>query len=249
LLDRKAFYGNIYSGESIYMIIDLNVKGKQVLVVGGGNESARKVEALLTQQCNIIVVADKVEKSIKQHADAGKIILELRKIENVDFINKYHKLFLILATTDNRKLNREIVLFGKSHGYYVYAADDPEVSDFSHPSIINIGDTIQVAISTGGKSPLMGKTLREQVEPIIKNSISDLILNQIKLQEQLRIEAQRILPSPEHRKSFLIELMHDDEVNQFLEEKKISEANTIAYERLNRYLLRVSNIEEKLDKG
>ena len=74
------------------MIIDLNLKGKQVLVVGGGNETARKVEALLTQKCDIIVVAEKVEKSIKQHAEAGKIILELRKIENVDFINKYNKL-------------------------------------------------------------------------------------------------------------------------------------------------------------
>ena len=136
------------------MIIDLNLKEKQVLVVGGGNESARKVEALLTQQCDIIVVAEKVEKSIKQHVDAGKIILELRKIKNFDFIHKYNKLILILATTDNRKLNREIVLFGKSHGYYVYAADDPEVSDFSHPSIINIGDILQVAISTGGKSNL-----------------------------------------------------------------------------------------------
>lgn len=226
------------------MIIDLNLKRKQVLVVGGGNESARKVEALLTQQCEIIVVAEKVKKSIKQHADAGKIILELRKIENVDFIKNYNKLILILATTDNQKLNREIVLFGKSHGYYVYAADDPEISDFSHPSIINIGDIIQVAISTGGKSPLIGKTLREKVEPIIKNSISDLILNQIKLQEQLRIEAQRILPSPEHRKIFLIELMHDDEVNRFLEEKKISEASTMAYERLDGYVLRISNIEK-----
>ena len=90
----------------------------------------------------------------------------------------------------------------------------------------------------------MGKTLREQVEPIIKKSISDLILNQIKLQEQLRIEAQKNLPSPEHRKNFLIELMHDDEVNQFLEEKKISKANTMAYKRLDKYVLRVSNKEK-----
>ena len=54
------------------MIIDLILKNKQVLIVGGGNESARKVEALLTQQCDIIVVAQRVDKSIKQHADDGK---------------------------------------------------------------------------------------------------------------------------------------------------------------------------------
>ena len=43
------------------MIIDLNLKGKQVLIVGGGIESSRKVEALLSQQCNITVVAEKSE--------------------------------------------------------------------------------------------------------------------------------------------------------------------------------------------
>ena len=226
------------------MIIDLILKNKQVLIVGGGNESARKVEALLTQQCDIIVVAERVVESIKQHADDGKITLELRKIENIEFINKYNDLILILATTDNRKLNRDIVFFGKSKGYYSYAVDDPEVSDFSHPSVINIGDIIQVAISTGGKSPLMSKTLREKMEPIIKTLISELILNQIKLQEQLRIEAQRILPSPELRKNFLMELMNDDEVNRSLEEKKISKATTMAHERLDRYVLRVSNINK-----
>ena len=139
-------------------------------------------------------------------------------------------------------MNREIVLFGKSHGCYVYAADDPQVSDFSHPSVINIKDTVQVAISTGGRSPLMGKTLRERVEPIIKSSINDLILNQIKLQEQLRVEVQQILPSAEYRKKFLIELMNDGEVNKLLDEKKISTARALAYERLNTYVLRNSGM-------
>ena len=224
------------------MIIDLNLKGKLVLVVGGGNESTRKIESLLSQHCDIGVVAEKVEKSIKRYADAGKIILELRKIKNIDFIKKYKQLSLILATTDDCELNREIVLFGKSHGCYVYAADDPQVSDFSHPSVINIKDTVQVAISTGGRSPLMGKTLRERVEPIIKSSINDLILNQIKLQEQLRVEVQQILPSAEYRKKFLIELMNDGEVNKLLDEKKISTARALAYERLNTYVLRNSGM-------
>ena len=58
------------------MIVDLNLNGKQVLVVGGGNESARKVEALLTQQCNILVIAEKVVSSIQHCFDKGKIELE-----------------------------------------------------------------------------------------------------------------------------------------------------------------------------
>ena len=215
------------------MIIDLNLKNKQVIVVGGGNESARKVEALLTQSCEIIVVAEVVDKSIKKHAEDGKLFLERIKIDNANYLNKYKNLILILATTDSRELNREIVLFGKSIGCYVYAADDPDFSDFSHPSVINVKDLIQVAISTGGRSPLIGKTLRKKIEPIINSAVSDLIINQIKLQEQFRAKAKSILLSTGGRKNFLIELMCDEKVNQLLSAGDIIEAEKLASDLLN----------------
>ena len=215
------------------MIIDLNLKNKQVIVVGGGNESARKVEALLTQSCEIIVIADVVDKSIKKYAEDGKLILERIKINNANYLNKYKNLILILATTDSRKLNREIVLFGKSIGCYVYAVDDPDFSDFSHPSVINVKDVIQVAISTGGRSPLIGKSLRKKIEPIINGAVSDLIINQIKLQEQFRAKAKSILLSTGGRKNFLIELMCDEKVNQLLSAGDIVEAEKLASDLLN----------------
>ena len=237
---HKNYIWRISYEREVNMIIDLNLKDKQVLIVGGGIESSRKVEALLSQQCNITVVAEKVEKVIKDYAEKGKISLEIRKINNVDAIDKFKSVDLILATTDDRKLNREIVLFGKSHRCYVYAADDPQVSDFSHPSVINIDDTVQVAISTGGRSPLMGKSLREKVEPIIKKSISKLIINQIKLQEQFRIKIQKVIPSTEYRKKFLIEIINDEKINKYLEENNNAMANTLTENHLKEYLLRNS---------
>ena len=224
------------------MIVDLNLIGKRALVIGGGNESSRKVEALLSQQCKIFVVAEKAEQSIKNYADEGKVSLDLRKIENVDFLNDYKQLDLILATTDDPDINREILVVGKKkYGCYVYAADDPQVSDFSHPSVININDTVQVAISTGGRSPLMGKSIRQDLEPLIKKSISDLILMQINLQDQLRSMSKKMIPSVEYRKKFLTELLGDKNVNQCLEEKKINVARELAYERLNAFIKINSN--------
>jgi len=224
------------------MIVDLNLIGKRALVIGGGNESSRKVEALLSQQCKIFVVAEKAEQSIKNYADEGKVSLDLRKIENVDFLKDYKQLDLILATTDDPDINREILVVGKKkYGCYVYAADDPQVSDFSHPSVININDTVQVAISTGGRSPLMGKSIRQDLEPLIKKSISDLILMQINLQDQLRSKSKKMIPSVEYRKKFLTELLGDKSVNQCLEEKKIPMARELAYERLNAFIKINSN--------
>ena len=224
------------------MIVDLNLIGKRALVIGGGNESSRKIEALLSQQCKIFVVAEKAEQSIKNYADEGKILLDLRKIENVDFLNDYKQLDLILATTDDPDINREILVVGKKkYGCYVYAADDPQVSDFSHPSVININDTVQVAISTGGRSPLIGKSIRQDLEPLIKKSISDLILMQINLQDQLRSMSKKMIPSVEYRKKFLTELLGDKSVNQCLEEKKIPKARELACERLNAFIKINSN--------
>tara|TARA_Y100001949_G_scaffold94787_1_gene80027 strand:- start:135 stop:815 length:681 start_codon:yes stop_codon:yes gene_type:complete len=224
------------------MIVDLNLIGKRALVIGGGNESSRKVEALLSQQCKIFVVAEKAEQSIKNYADEGKVSLDLRKIENVDFLKDYKQLDLILATTDDPDINREILVVGKKkYGCYVYAADDPQVSDFSHPSVININDTVQIAISTGGRSPLMGKSIRQDLEPLIKKSISDLILMQINLQDQLRSMSKKMIPSVEYRKKFLTELLGDKSVNQCLEEKKIPMARELAYERLIAFIKINSN--------
>ena len=224
------------------MIVDLNLIGKRALVIGGGNESSRKVESLLSQQCKIFVVAEKAEQSIKNYADEGKVSLDLRKIENVDFLKDFKQLDLILATTDDPDINREILVVGKKkYGCYVYAADDPQVSDFSHPSVININDTVQVAISTGGRSPLMGKSIRQNLEPLIKKSISDLILMQINLQDQLRSMSKKMIPSVEYRKKFLTELLGDKNVNQCLEEKKIPMARELACERLNAFIKINSN--------
>jgi len=224
------------------MIVDLNLIGKRALVIGGGNESSRKVEALLSQQCKIFVVAEKAEQSIKNYADEGKVSLDLRKIENVEFLKDYKQLDLILATTDDPDINREILVAGKEkYGCYVYAADDPQVSDFSHPSVININDTVQIAISTGGRSPLMGKSIRQDLEPLIKKSISDLILMQINLQDQLRSMSKKMIPSVEYRKKFLTELLDDKSVNQCLEEKKIPRARELACERLNAFIKINSN--------
>jgi hypothetical protein len=65
--------------------------------------------------------------------------------------------------------------------------------------------------------------------------INGLILDQIKLQEQLRVSAQEILPSPAQRKKFLVSLRDDEEVLKLLDAKQFSEANRLANELLDEY--------------
>jgi len=70
------------------LIIDLNLKGNLVLVVGGGNEGLKKVNALLTQDCKILVISDETNKEIERYVKQKKIMFKKIKLQNANFLKK-----------------------------------------------------------------------------------------------------------------------------------------------------------------
>ena len=154
------------------MIVDLHLKGNLVIVVGSGNEGVKKVSSLLTQDCKILVISDKSKFSNRKVCQAReKFGLKKTKLKDASFLSKY-KPYLVMATTSDRTLNRKIVEKARRMKSYAYASDDPEISDFAHPSVINIADTVQIAISTGGSSPAMARKIKLKAEPFFKKNIS-----------------------------------------------------------------------------
>ena len=209
------------------MIIDLNLKGNLVIVVGGGAEGMKKVNSLLTQDCKILVVSDKVNTQLSNYIKQKKITFKKSKLEDANFLSKY-KPFLVMAATDDRDLNRKIIQKAKKMKCFVYAADDPEVSDFAHPSVINIEDTIQIAISTGGRSPAMARKIKMQAEKIFKKTIKKEDIYQIKLQQIARDAAKKTLPTQLERKKFLYSLINDKSIKQLIKDQDLKKAQRLA---------------------
>jgi len=205
------------------LIVDLNLKGNLVLVVGGGNEGLKKVNALLTQDCKILVVSDKTNKEIEKYVKQKKITFKKMKLQNANFLKKY-KPFMVMATTDDRDLNRKIVEQAKKMRCYSYAADDPAVSDFAFGSVINIEDTVQIAVSTGGRSPAMARKIRLQAEKVFKKIIKKEDIYQIKLQDFARNAAKNKLDTFPERKKFLYSVMNDNNVKQLIKEGNFKNA-------------------------
>ena len=205
------------------MIVDLNLKGNLVIVVGGGNEGLKKVNALLTQDCKILVISDETNKEIEKYVKQKKITFKKMKLMNANFLKKY-KPFMIMATTDDRELNRKIVEQAKKMRCYAYAADDPAVSDFAFGSVINIEDTVQIAVSTGGRSPAMARKIRMQAEKIFKKIIKKEDIYQIKLQDVARNMAKTKLKTFPERKKFLYSVMNDNHVKQLIKEGNFKNA-------------------------
>ena len=213
------------------MIVDLHLKGNLVIVVGSGNEGMKKVSSLLTQDCKILVISSSSNAQITKYTKQGKIKFKKIKLNNANFLSKY-KPYLVMATTTDRSLNRKIVEMARKMKSYAYASDDPDISDFAHPSVINIADTIQVAVSTGGSSPAMARKIKIKTESFLKKNISSEDIYQIKLQKFARFEAKKVLSTQLDRKKFLYAIMNDNHVKGLLKEGKYK----IAQERVKKML-------------
>ena len=207
------------------MIVDLHLKGNLVIVVGAGNEGLKKVNSLLTQDCEILLISENSNSQIEKFVKQGRIKFKKIKVNNTSFLSKY-KPYLVMATTTDRALNRKIVQRARKMKAYAYASDDPDISDFAHPSVINIADTIQVAVSTGGSSPAMAKKIRIKTESFLKKNISTEDIYQIKLQKFARLEAKKVISTQLDRKKFLYTIMNDKHVKGLLKEGKYKIAQT-----------------------
>lgn len=213
------------------MIVDLNLKGNLVIVVGGGNEGLKKVNALLTQDCRILLISDSTNRMIDRYVKQKKIEFKKIRLSSADFIKKYRP-FAVFATTDDRELNRKIVEQAKRKRCYAYAADDPEVSDFAFGSVINIQDTVQIAVSTGGRSPAMARRLRMQAEKVFKRLVTKEDIYQIKLQDFARRAAKTKLATFPERKRFLYRVLNDNHIKQLIAHGNLKKAQKQVMEML-----------------
>jgi precorrin-2 dehydrogenase/sirohydrochlorin ferrochelatase len=217
------------------LIVDLNLAGKNVIVIGGGVEGVRKVKGLLGQNCKITVISERLNSYLEELSQQKKIEIVKMKIKNANVLDNYRDIFLVLAATDNKELNRKIVEKGRSMMSFVYAADDPPVSDFSYASIINIEGIMQVAISTFGKSPIMARKLRIKAERILRRTIKQSDIENTKLQEFARMAARPKIKTVIERKRFLYSIIKDKKIQNLINENKIDEAKVEAIERLNQW--------------
>ncbi len=217
------------------MIVDLNVYNKKAIVVGGGTEGLRKINGLMDQDCEITVITSRLNNQLKKLMDGGKINLVKCRIKDVKILDQFKDVFLILAATDDRDLNRKLVEKGRTMGAFVYASDDPKISDFSYASLVNYEGLIQVAISTSGKSPIMARKIRMKIERMVHRSINDSDISNIILQEFARKKAKRKIGTVRGRKQFLYSLIKDKNIQHLLRLNKLNEAKMTALPLLNNW--------------
>lgn len=206
------------------MLADLNLNGKQVIIIGGGTEGLRKLRGLEDQNCEIILITNRLNKVIKRLQDSGKLSLRKEYVRDTSFLVDYKNPFLVLACTNNKLLNRAIAKEASLRGALSYAVDDPSISDFSYASIINVEGILQIAISTSGKSPIVARRLRIKAERVLKRLISKSDIDNIRIQEVARRMIRSKIPTVSERKKFLYSIIDNASIQKLIKENRMDDA-------------------------
>ncbi|MBF9000406.1 MULTISPECIES: precorrin-2 dehydrogenase/sirohydrochlorin ferrochelatase family protein [Vibrio] len=177
-----------------YFPLFLDLNNKPVLVVGGGEVACRKIDALLRAGAIVTIVSPNIATYLESLVNEGKCHW-IKNFYSSQVMN--HEFIQVWATTDNPELNHEVYKDAKERGILVNVVDDQPYCDFITPSMIGRGQ-IQIAISSGGASPVLVRNLREQIEAVLPNNLG--LLAQFGASKRNSIK--EALPSVDLRRQF-----------------------------------------------
>lgn len=139
--------------------VNLDIKDKHCLVVGGGAVASRKAETLVECGGIVTIVSPEFTQKLIDMSQHPAVTLIQRPYRTRDMDGK----FLVIGATDDQHLNRKINADAEARNMLCNIADVPDICNFILPSIIRRGD-LCIAISTSGKSPAFAKRLRKELE-------------------------------------------------------------------------------------
>ena len=142
-----------------YFPIFLKLKNRRCLVIGGGVVAERKIAGLLEVGAAVTVISPDVTETIARWSKGKIIELIARRYQSGD-LSGYE---LVFAATGDADVNAAVSEEGRRLGVWVNAADDPTHCDFILPSVLRRGQ-LTVAVSSGGGSPALARTIREELE-------------------------------------------------------------------------------------
>ena len=141
--------------------IELNLEGRNVLVVGGGSIALRKVKTLLPTGSRITVVAPQILSEFKTLAEVEpQLSLKEREYESLDLCG----VFMVFICTDKPAINALVNNDAHARRILVNNACDYRSGDFIVPARMNFGENIAVTVSTQGRAPSLAKKLKQKIQ-------------------------------------------------------------------------------------
>lgn len=173
-----------------YYPVYLNLSGRKVLVVGGGDVAERKVRGLLEAGAEVRVVSPKLNPGLMAQAREGAIEYRARPFQQEDL----EEAFLVISATNDPSVNERVYHLAQARKIFCNVVDQSSLCSFIAPAVIRRGD-IQIAISTGGQSPALAVRIKKEIASIVDEAYAELS----NMLASLRSKVVSWFPNPETR--------------------------------------------------
>jgi len=201
-----------------------DLKGRRVLVVGGGSVAERKVASLLKAQADVTIGALAFNDGLVRLGAQGRV----RLLRGSFAANWLDGAWLAVAATGDREVNRNIAALAATTRIFVNVVDDPELSSVQLPSVVDRSPLI-VAISSSGAAPVLARRVRERLESLLDHSMGPLVA----LAQRYRAAIRHRRPVLGQRRSFYDWLL-DGPVATALRQQQPWQAERLLTEELAR---------------
>jgi uroporphyrin-III C-methyltransferase/precorrin-2 dehydrogenase/sirohydrochlorin ferrochelatase len=176
-----------------YFAAFLNLRGRPGIVVGGGEVAAAKTETLLRSGVRVTVIAPQLGTRLAQLTVLGAVRHEPRRFQAGDLVGAE----VVIAATDDPAVNEAVSAAARALRVPVNVADNAELSSFIIPAVVD-RIPVQIAISTGGASPVLARRLRAAIESAVPYAFGRLAA----LAARFRAASKRRHPDPTARRRF-----------------------------------------------
>jgi uroporphyrin-III C-methyltransferase/precorrin-2 dehydrogenase/sirohydrochlorin ferrochelatase len=171
-----------------YFPLFADLRGRRVLVVGGGEVAERKVRLLRDSGARVALVARELTDWLAEQAGGAARDSGSGEVVHLaaDFAEEQlDAAVLVIAATSDRKLNVRVAKAAASRNVLVNVVDDAELSSFIVPAIVDRSPVV-IAVSTGGVSPVLARLIRERFESLIDESFGTLATLLARWRERIR---------------------------------------------------------------
>ncbi|MEL5393500.1 siroheme synthase CysG [Serratia nevei] len=152
-----------------YLPIFADLKQRPVLVVGGGDVAARKVDLLQRAGAEIRIVAQSLSPELEQQRQQGQLLWLGKTFDP----QQLDEVFLAIAATDDNALNAAVFAEADKRRVLANVVDDQPRCSFIFPSIIDRSPLV-VAVSSSGQAPVLARLLREKLEALLPASLGQM---------------------------------------------------------------------------
>lgn len=138
--------------------INLHLRGRRVLVAGGGSVAYRKAIALLEAGARLRVVSPQLLPELRRLLALTDAEVRERAYDSSDLAD----VALAIAATGLDAVNARIVGDASARGVLVCDASDADRGDFTMQAVVRVGD-VTFTIDTGGGTPAFAKRIAREL--------------------------------------------------------------------------------------